>query len=212
MDIVLHGYWRSTASYRVRIALNLKGLAYSQVTHDLRTGEQGVEAYRALNPQALVPTIQVGGVPITQSPAIFEFLEERFPEPCLLPARANDRAVVRAMTALVCCDIHPLNNLRVLNSLRVDLNASQAQIDSWIERWITDGFAALEVLIARHGGRFAFGDTPTIADCCIVPQAYSANRFGVSLSAFPAIRERVDHCLALPAFIAADPAHQPDAD
>lgn len=212
MTLVLHGYWRSTASYRVRIALNLKGLTYRQVTHDLRQGAQTLPSYRALQPQGLVPALEADGAVLIQSPAILEWLEERFPAPPLLPAGLTDRATVRAMAALICSDIHPLNNLRVLTALRRDFAATEPQVSAWIARWIDNGFAALEPLVKRHGAGYAFGSTPTLADCCLVPQVYAAQRFGVSLAAFPAIAASAAHCLKRNAFLQAAPDQQPDAD
>ena len=211
-DLVLHGYWRSTASYRVRIALNLKGVDYRQVTHNLRTGEQYSAVYQFLNPQGLVPALQTGKTTLTQSPAILEWLEERFPYPPLLPSNPEDKAIIRSMVALVCCDIHPLNNLRVLNALGENFGANETQISAWIVRWIESGFATLEKLVVRHGSGFAFGDAPTLADCCIVPQAYSANRFGVSLKPYPTLAASVERCRQLTAFEIADPSNQSDAD
>lgn len=210
--IRLHGYWRSGAAWRVRIALEVKGIDYVQVSHDLRTGEHRDAAYAALNPQMLVPAIEADGVVFSQSPAILEWLEERYPAPALLPQDAAERARVRAMAMIVCCDIHPLNNLRVLNALRTDLAADDAAVNAWIARWIAEGFAAIEPMIARHGGQFAFGDCPTIADCCLVPQVYSARRFGVPLDAYPLIVGVADRCETLPAFARAHPSAQPDAD
>ena len=207
----LHGYWRSSAAYRVRIALALKGVAYEQVTHDLRTGEQGADAYRALNPQGLVPALETGDGVIVQSPAILEWIEERFPHPALLPASADERATVRAMMAIVACDIHPLNNLRVQTMLRRDLGTADDTVAAWIARWIGDGFAALETLIARHGRGFAFGDAPGLADCVLVPQVYSAERFAVDLTPYPALMAAADRARALDAFAAAHPDRQPDA-
>lgn len=207
----LHGYWRSGTSYRARIALNLKGLDYEQSPIDLRTGAQHDATYRALNPQGLVPALEVEGRVIIQSPAILEWLEERYPEPALLPADPDARATVRAMAALIGCDIHPLNNLRVLKTLKHDLGASQSQIDAWTARWINDGFAALEMMIAAHGGAYAFGDTPSLADCYLVPQVYSAERFNVNLARYPRIRAVVAHARTQPAFAAAHPDNQPDA-
>lgn len=211
--MILHGYWRSSAAYRVRIALGLKGVDYRQVTHDLRTGAQGAGSYRAINPQALVPAIETdGGEVLTQSPAMLEWIEETWREPALLPVTPVDRATVRAMAALVTCDIHPLNILRVLNALRGDLHADAEAVGRWIARWIGEGFAALDTLIERHGAGFAFGDTPTLADCCLVPQVYSAERFAVDLSPYPRLVAAADRARALPAFRAAHPSRQPDAD
>ncbi len=209
--LTLHGYWRSSAAYRVRIALNLKGLAYDQVTYDLRQGAQKGDAYAALNPQKLVPALQTEtGAVLTQSLAILEWLEEAHPEPALLPEDRIDRAHVRAMAAAIACDIHPLNNLRVLNTLRGDLAASDDQVSQWIARWIGDGFDAVEQMIG--GGDFCYGDAPTLADCCLAPQIYSARRFKVDLSPWPKIRAVAEACDAIPAFAVARPEFQPDAD
>lgn len=210
--IRLHDYWRSGAAYRVRIALNLKGIAYEQVTHDLRTGAHRDAAYAALNPQGLVPAIEAGDRVLTQSLAILEWLEEVYPEPGLLPATPADRAAARAMAALVACDIHPLHNLRVLTALRRDHHADEARVSAWIGRWMSDGLAALETLVERHGGTYAFGDQPTIADCCLVPQGYSAERFGVDLAPFPRVRAAIDAARALDPVAKAHPDRQPDAD
>ncbi len=210
--MILHGYWRSGTSYRTRIALNLKGLAYDQAGVDLRTGAQKSEAYLSMNPQGLVPALETDGAVLTQSPAILEWLEEAHPEPPLLPKGAEARAQVRAMAALVACDIHPLNNLRVLKALRETFGADQAATDAWAGRWIIAGFEALEALIARHGDGWCFGDTPTLADCCLVPQVYSARRFNTALDAFPRILAIAEKAAAHPAFQAAHPDRQPDAD
>lgn len=213
--MILHGYWRSGTSYRTRIALNLKGLAYEQVGIDLREGDQKSAAFLALNPQGLVPALELspqdgGPAVLTQSPAILEWLEEAHPEPPLLPRGPVARAQVRAMAALVACDIHPLNNLRVLKALR-ETGADQAATDAWAARWIVPGFDALETLIARHGAGWAFGEAPTLADCCLIPQAYSAARFNVALDPWPRIAEIVARAEAHPAFAVAHPDRQPDA-
>lgn len=210
--LVLHGYWRSTAAYRVRIALALKGVVFEQAAHDLRLGAQRAAEYLALAPQGLVPVLETPDGALTQSLPILEWLEDRFAAPALLPMQPGPRAIVRAMAATVACDIHPLNNLRVLNALRADFSASEDQVQAWIARWICEGFTALEVLIGRHGGAFAFGDSPSFADCCLVPQVYSARRFKVDLSAFPAIVDVDQRAGVLEAFAAAHPDRQPDAD
>ena len=210
--MILHGYWRSGASYRVRIALNLKGLGYDLAAHDLRKGEQKTADYLALNPQGMVPALQDGDLIVTQSPAILEWLEETHPEPTLLPTAANDRATVRAMAALIGCDIHPLNNLRVLKALRSNFEADQATVDAWAAGWIAPGFDALEALIARHGGAWCFGDAPTLADCYLIPQLYSARRFNMDLSPWSRLLAIEATAQAHPAFASAHPDRQPDAD
>lgn len=210
--MILHGYWRSGASYRVRIALNLKGLGYDLAAHDLRKGEQKTADYLALNPQGMVPALQDGDLIVTQSPAILEWLEETHPQPALLPRAANDRAAVRAMAALIGCDIHPLNNLRVLKALRSSFDADQAAVDAWAAQWIAPGFDALEALIARHGGAWCFGDAPTLADCYLIPQLYSARRFNMDLTPWPRLLAIEATAQAHPAFASAHPDRQPDAD
>ena len=212
MSLTLHDYWRSTASYRVRIALNLKGVDYARTTHDLRTGAQREPLYLAIAPQGLVPALQTPEGPLTQSLAILEWIEEEWPEPALLPKDAHGRAIVRAMAGLIAADIHPLNNLRVLQALREQFSASPDQVQAWITRWIADGFSALERMLERYGGAFAFGDHPTLADCALVPQVYSAERFGIDLEPFPNIRRAASAALALDAVAAAHPSAQPDAD
>jgi maleylpyruvate isomerase len=208
--VILHGYWRSGTSYRTRIALELKGLAYSQAAVDLRVGAQRSDSFLALNPQGLVPALETDeGVILTQSPAILEWLDERYPDPPLLPRDLAERATIRAMAATIGCDIHPLNNLRVLTAVRaLDADA----VPGWTARWIAAGFAALEVMIARCGRGFAYGDAPTLVDCYLVPQVYSAERFGVDLASYPQLREAAEHARAHPAFAAAHPDRQPDAD
>ena len=210
--MILHGYWRSGAAYRTRIALNLKGLTYDQQDVDLRTGAQGSKSFVALNPQEMVPALEVDGTVLTQSPAILEWLEETHPRPALLPTDPLARAHVRAMAALIGCDVHPLNNLRVGKALRESFGADQAAVDAWAARWITPGFTALEALVARHGAGWCFGTTPTLADCYLVPQIYSARRFNVALAAFPRLLAIEAAAAAHPAFAAAHPDVQPDAD
>ncbi|WP_230480480.1 maleylacetoacetate isomerase [Sphingomonas sp. Leaf21] len=185
MSLTLHGYWRSSAAYRVRLALALKGLSYTSIAHDLRIGAQRAEPYRALQPQGLVPALEGPDGTLIQSPAILEWIEERYPDPPLLPGDSAGRAVVRAMAAIVACDIHPINNLRVLAMLRTDLGADEDAVRRWIAHWVAEGFQALETLIARHGSGYAYGDTPTLADCHLLPQVYNAERFGVDLAPYP---------------------------
>jgi len=210
--MILHGYWRSGTSYRTRIALNLKGLTYEQRGVDLREGDQRSAAYLRLNPQGLVPALEVDGTVLTQSPAILEWLEETYPTPPLLPTDPVARAQVRAMAALIGCDIHPLNNLRVGKALRKDFGADQAAVDAWAAHWIAPGFAALESLVAQYGNGWCFGDAPTLADCYLIPQIYSARRFNVALGAFPRLLAIEAAADADPAFQAAHPDRQPDAD
>jgi len=210
--MILHGYWRSGAAYRVRIALNLKGVAYEQKGVDLRIGAQRDPAFLSRNPQGMVPALEADGLVLTQSPAILEWLEETRPEPPLLPSGLADRAAVRAMTALVVCDVHPLNNLRVLKALRETFDADQDAVDAWAGRWIGAGFDALERLVERHGGGFCFGATPTLADVALIPQMYSARRFNVDPARWPGLMQVEAAALALPAFAEAHPDRQPDAD
>ena len=212
MSLVLHGYWRSGAAYRVRIGLNLKGLAYEQRPVDLRTGAQRDPEFLRLNPQGLVPALATPDGVLTQSLAILEWLDEHAPAPSLLPEGPFARAQARAMAALIACDIHPLNNLRVLQALKREYGADQAKLDAWAGRWISSGFAALEAMIAERGRGWAFGETPGIVDCCLIPQVYSARRFNVDLSPFPQILALEARAAAHPAFAAAHPDRQPDAD
>lgn len=208
--MILHGYWRSGAAYRVRIALALKGIAYEQINHDLRTGGHTDPDYAALNPQRLVPALEVDGLILTQSVAILEWLEDRFPTPALLPADANGRAIVRAMVATIATDVHPLHNLRTLKALRQDFGASDTQVNAWMAHWMGLGFAAFEALAERHGGIFCYGDTPTLADCIAVPALYSAERFGVDTMPYPRMVAAAARAAELAE--AAHPSSQPDAD
>ena len=213
--LTLYSYWRSSAAYRVRIGLNLKGLAYeTRPVHLVRDGgEQHADDYRALNPQALVPMLVDGERRITQSLAILEYLDETFPKPALLPADTRGRARVRSLAMLVACDIHPLNNLRVLQYLKRENGLEQPAIDAWMLHWMREGFAAMEAMLADAPGTgtFCHGETPTIADCCLVPQLYNARRFALDLSPYPTLVRIEADCLALPAFDAARPENQPDA-
>ena len=211
MGYTLYSAWRATAPYRVRIGLALKGVAYDYVALDLIKGDQREPAYRAVNPQGLTPALDIGGQVLTQSLAILEWLEETRPEPPILPKDALDRATVRAMALIVACDIHPLNNTRIGRALN-KLGVSREDNLAWIHRWITDGFDTLEPMVAKHGGGFAFGDMPTIADCCLIPQVYSANRYELDLAPWPAIRAVAERAAEHPAFQAAHPDRQPDAN
>jgi len=202
---LLHDYFRSSAAYRVRIALNLKDVAYDRVTVDLRAGDQRGNAYRAANPQGFVPMLEMDGLRLTQSLAIIGYLEAVQPEPRLLPAAPADQAHVSAMALVVACDIHPLNNLRVLNYLKGELQQDEAGRKSWIARWIAEGFAALEQLAAPRAGRFLFGDAPGLADVCLVPQIYNARRFGVPLDDYPLLVRVDEAAMQLDAFAAAHP-------
>lgn len=210
--LVLHGYWRSGTSYRTRIALNVKGVAYEQAPVDLRAGEQASDVFHRLNPQGLVPALETPDGVLTQSSAILEWLDERYPEPPLLPRAPGERAVVRAMAMAVACDIHPLGNLRVLKYLKHPLGQPQPVIDDWARHWIGEGFTALEAMIAQHGGRFAYGDSLTLADCHLVPQYYSAQRFAVDCTRWPRLAEAVRNALAEQPVRLAHPDCQPDAD
>lgn len=212
--ITLYDYWRSSAAYRVRIALNLKGLAYHSVPVNLRTGEEGLPGYRAVNPQGLVPTlVDDEGSPLTQSLAIIEYLEETRPLPALLPADPPARARVRALALVVACETHPLNNLRVLNHLGSVLGADKAARDAWYRHWVAEGLAALEALLASHPatGRYCHGDAPGLADICLIPQVYNARRFECDLQPYPTVTRISEACAALPAFDRARPELQPDA-
>jgi maleylacetoacetate isomerase len=211
MQRLLYGYWRSSAAYRVRIALGLKGLAYDHVAVNLLKGEQNGDAYGAKNPQGLVPFFVDAGTGIGQSLAIIEYLDETHPQPALLPADPAWRAQARAMAMTVACDIHPINNLRVLKYLKNDLDRSQAEIDDWVRHWIAAGFAALERSAAASGGPYLCGAAVTIADICLVPQIYNARRVATDLSAFPTLLAVEERLQALPAFAAARPENQPDA-
>ncbi len=211
MSFTLHSYWRATAPYRVRIGLNLKGLPFDYAPVNLLKAEQNSGPYALLNRQGLLPALETGdGRVLTQSLAILEWLEETHPEPPLLPGTAFDRAIIRAMAAVVACDIHPLNNLRIQKQLTA-LGVDDEGRTVWTQRWIKDGFRALEPMVAEHGRGFAFGATPTLADCLLVPQLYSADRYAVDLAPFPAIRAAAEQAARHPAFAAAHPDNQPDA-
>ena len=205
----LYTYFRSSAAYRVRIALNLKGLAYERSPVNLLKGDQTQLKYLALNPQGRVPALVVDATTLIQSPAILEYLEETYLTPPLLPSSAEARAQVRAACALIACDIHPLNNVGVLRYLKRQLGLDQAKIDNWYRHWVVEGFAALEHLLQL--GPFAFGAQPTLGDVYLIPQVYNARRLNVSLQAYPKIAAVDAHCRDIPAFAEASPERQSDA-
>ena len=209
----LHNFWRSGTSHRTRIALNLKGLSYEYVAVHLGKEAHLTEAFKAVNPQQLVPALDTGEQVLIQSPAIIEWLEEKYPTPALLPQDADGRSRVRALAAIVGCDIHPINNRRILETLRKSFGADEAAINAWCGTWISAGFDAYEALLAAdtQRGAFSFGHTPTIADVYLIPQIESARRFQVDLSRWPLIAGVEQACMVLPAFQAAAPARQPDA-
>ena len=212
----LYTFFRSSASYRVRIALNLKGLTYEQAAIHLRRGggEQLKPAYRAINPQALVPALEDNGRILTQSLAIIEYLEETHPNPPLLPKDPADRTIVRSMALVIACEVHPIQNLRVLNYVKETYNQTDEQVNRWAQHWIDLGLSALQEMILaqlKHG-KFCFGDAPTLADICLVPQLGNARRYGCDLSKYPAILEIEKNCNAIPAFANAAPEKQPDAE
>lgn len=207
---ILHGYYRSTASYRVRIALNLKDVAYRGVFQHLRNGDQKTQAYLAINPQGFVPALVVGDAVLTQSLAICDYLDELYPDPPLLPSDPIERAHVRAFAQVIACDTHPVQNLKVLAKLRA-LGLGDAQVNGWAAEVIADGLDACDRLIAGGKSGFCFGDVPTLADLCLVPQLVNARRFGVDLR-WPRLLEIEANCLALDAFARAAPENQPDAE
>lgn len=209
----LYNFFRSGTSHRLRIALNLKELDYEYVAVDLRQDEHLGAAFKAINPQGLVPVLDTGEAVLLQSPAIIEWLEERYPSPALLPSTPDERAYVRALAAVVGCDIHPINNRRILEYMRHTLGSDEAEIEAWCPRWIADGFAALEALLAAdtRRGDFCFGHMPTLADVYLVPQVESARRFKVDLTPYPNIVAVDRACAQLDAFRRAEPATQPDA-
>ncbi len=213
--LCLFSYWRSSAAYRVRIGLNLKGLAYDIApVHLLRDGgEQHSDEFQITNPQQLVPVLQHGHRMLRQSLAILEYLDEMWPAPMLLPATARERQRVRGLAQLIACDIHPLNNLRVLQYFERDWGVPQPERDVWMRHWMVEGLTAFEALLVDHlsTGDFCDGNAPTIADCCLIPQIYNARRFAIDMSAYPTITRIEAACLALPAFDAARPERQPDA-
>jgi maleylacetoacetate isomerase len=219
-DLTLHGYFRSSASYRVRIAMALKTIPFDQApVHLVRDGGEQLRAeYRSINPDGLVPSLAhvAGGESsvLTQSLAIIEYLDELHPEPPLLPRSPLDRAFVRSVAQQIACEIHPLNNLRVLKYLKGTLELSEEQKDAWYRHWINLGFRSLESRLStdRRVGKFVFGDRPTLADLCLVPQVWNARRFKIPLDDYPTIVRLADHAMSLDAFAAAEPSVQPDAE
>lgn len=209
-----YGYFRSSAAYRCRIAFNLKGVTPEFMAVHLRKGEQRAANFLKLNPQGLVPALQTGGHLLTQSLAIIEWLDETKRSPPLLPGDAFDRAYVRALALSIACDIHPLQNLRVLQALKNDLGQEQTKIDAWCCKWIEAGLAAYEATLVAAGtaGKFSFGDTPTLADICLAPQVFSAERFGAKIAGLANIQRIRANCDAHPAFALAQPSRQPDAE
>ena len=208
---ILHDYAKSSASYRVRIALNLKGLDYDRHPVNLLDGDQKSDQYRALNPQGLVPMLAIDGLKLTQSLAIMVYLDQRFPEPRLVPADPAEGAHVRAMALAIACDIHPINNLRVLKYLAGPLRLGEDERSAWYAHWITEGFMALEAMAAPKAGAFLFGDTPTIADICLVPQMFNARRYGVPVDAYPTLLNADSNATALEPFASAHPDKQESA-
>ena len=208
------GYFRSSAAYRCRIAFNLKGVAPAMVSVHLRKGEQRAAEFLGLNPQGLVPALEADGALLTQSLAIIDWLDETHPEPPLLPKAPLQRAHVRSLALSIACDIHPLQNLRVLRYLKHELNQDQQGLDRWCRHWIELGLTAFEATVAKSGtsGAFCFGDTPTLADICLVPQVFSAARFGADVSQLTNIQRIMKSCDAHPAFSAAHPSRQPDTE
>ena len=214
--IKLYTYYRSSAAYRVRIGLQLKGLAYESIPVHLARdgGEQLHGSYRAINPGALVPCLVDGELTLSQSLAILEYLEEKYPETPLLPGDAAGRARVRALALIVACDIHPLNNLRVLRYLGSELRLAEAGQTAWYQHWVREGLQVIETHLARdtQTGAFCHGDTPGLADCCLIPQVFNARRFDVDLTGYPLIATIAARAAELPAFVAAHPSRQPDAE
>ena len=206
-----YSYFRSSAAYRVRIALNLKGVDYEQVPVNLVTAQQQAQTYLSLNPQGLVPALELeDGTILSQSMAILEWLEDTYPTPALYPTDATKRALMRSFCSNIACDVHPLNNLSVLNYLKDALGADQQQINAWYSHWVCRVFDAAEQQVATGNGRFCFGEAPSMADCLLIPQMYNALRFNVEVSAYPTLLAIYEHCTTLPAFAAADPLRQAD--
>ena len=205
---ILHDYARSSAAYRVRIALNLKGIEYDSRPVDLVAGDQHSDAYRALNPLGLVPMLEIDGLRLTQSLAIMVYLDQRYADPPLMPTDPGDGAHVRAMALAIACEIHPINNLRVRKYLGGELGLDKAAVDAWYAHWIVEGFNALEAMAAAKAGAFLFGDAPTLADVCLVPQMYNARRFDVPVDAYPTLVRADENATRLDAFARAHPDRQ----
>ena len=206
----LYSYFRSSAAFRVRIALNLKGLSYETDAIHLVKNEQRSAEYQALNPSCLVPTLVDEDQAFLQSLSILEYLEERYPDTSLLPKNLIERAKVRAFSQAIASDIHPLNNLKVLKYLQNELDLNDEQKSHWYKHWILEGFHSLEAQLQASNGKFCFGERPSFADCCLIPQVYNAKRFKVDLTAFPKIESIYQYCLTLPAFLHAAPEQQAD--
>ncbi len=209
----LYTYFRSSAAFRVRIALNLKGIAYEPVFVHLAKGEHRAANYAKVNPQALLPTLELDdGTRLNQSLAIIEYLDETHPKPALIPREGKARAHVRSLSYLIASEVHPLNNLRVLQHLKRALSQSEDQVNAWYRHWIADGLAKLEAELASNKGRFCHGEAPTMADCCLVPQIFNAKRYQSDLAPYPQTMRVFDACMQLEAFDRAQPSRQPDAE
>jgi maleylacetoacetate isomerase len=211
--VKLYTYFRSSAAFRVRIALNLKGLDYQPTFVHLAKGEHRKPEYTAVNPQGLLPALEVDGALLAQSIAIMEYLEEAHPQPPLLPKHPLERARVRSLSLIVACEIHPLNNPRVLKYVKNTLGHAQEEVDAWYRHWIADGLVKLEAELGRPGtGRHCRDDAPSMADCCLVPQIFNAQRFACDLKPYPTVMRVFDTCMQLDAFVRAQPDQQPDAE
>jgi maleylpyruvate isomerase len=212
--MILHGYYRSSASFRVRIALNLKGIAYENIAWHLRHGAHLEEAFGAINPSKLIPVLDDDGTLLTQSLAIIEYLDETHPKPAFLPSTSADRAYVRALAQSIACDIHPIDNLRVLKYLRANFAADEDAVGSWYNYWIATGFAGIEATLAADArtGQYCFGDTPGLADILMIPQVVNAENYKLDMTPYPTIQRIFDTCMAMSAFSEAHPSRQADAE
>ncbi|MGA0315825.1 MAG: maleylacetoacetate isomerase [Alphaproteobacteria bacterium] len=209
----IYGYFRSSAAFRLRIAMNLKGLSYDHNLINLQAGDHLRDSFRLINPQGRVPALDIEGDILTQSLAIIEYLEEVYPAPALLPQDALEKAKVRGVAGLIACDIHPLNNLAVLNYLRDQLEADEESRIAWYRHWVKEGFDGLEKILSANieTGKFCFGDSPTVADICLVPQVVNAQRFNCDLDCYPTISHIFEECIGLKEFSDAHPSNQPEA-